>query len=132
MGEVRLTNGGAPCLACHGIAGHGLARAASFGPDLSGTFESYGGDALEGVLADVPFPSMQPIYNTHALTPAERAHIVAFLQHGGSTTTAHLDFRYGAGVALAFVLLGGAFVLVGRRGFAARRRHRTPTLSPRS
>ena len=35
VGSTRLFAGGAPCLGCHGVAGHGLARAASFGPDLS-------------------------------------------------------------------------------------------------
>ena len=116
VGEKRFANGGAPCLACHGVAGHGLARAASYGPDLTATFESYGAEALEGALADVPFPSMQPVYNTHALTPAERADVIAFLQKASGTAPSHLSPRFGVAVALAFGVLGVGFVVIGRRG----------------
>ena len=77
VGSERMENGGAPCLACHGVAGHGLARAASFGPDLTGAHASYGPEDLAAALQDVPFPSMQPVYNTHALTPEERAVVEA-------------------------------------------------------
>jgi mono/diheme cytochrome c family protein len=129
VGEKQFANGGAPCLACHGIAGHGLARAASFGPDLSETFASYGAEALDGVLADVPFPSMQPIYNTHALTPSERADIVAFLGDAGGKVPAKLGVEFAGAIAAAFFALGAAFVLVGR---GRSRRRGAPLTSHRS
>jgi mono/diheme cytochrome c family protein len=131
VGELRLTNGGAPCLACHGITGHGLARAASFGPDLTETFEAYGAETLDGVLADVPFPSMQPIYNTHALTASERADIVAFLGDAGGKVPAQLGMSFAGAIAAAVCALGAAFVVVGR-GRSRRRAPRTPFPSPRS
>ncbi|HET7753684.1 MAG TPA: hypothetical protein VFK85_07220 [Anaeromyxobacteraceae bacterium] len=131
VGELRLSNGGAPCLACHGVTGHGLARAASFGPDLTETFASYGAEALDGVLADVPFPSMQPIYNTHALTPSERADIVAFLGEAGGKVPAQIGMPFVGAVAAAFCALGAAFVLVGR-GRSRRSAPRSSHTSPRS
>jgi mono/diheme cytochrome c family protein len=121
VGSTRFAAGGAPCLACHGIAGHGLARAASFGPDLSGAHASFGADGLASVLEDVVFPTMQPIYRTHAVTPQERADLVAFLgeaQGGAQAPRLGAGFRAGVVVAMGLFL---AFVLaVGRRGGARR------------
>ena len=125
VGEVRFANGGAPCLACHGVAGHGLARAASFGPDLTETFTSYGAEVLDGVLQDVPFPSMQPIYNTHALTASERADIVAFLGQAGGKVPPQIGSSFAAGIAVAVCALGAAFVVVGR---GRQRRRARPSL----
>jgi mono/diheme cytochrome c family protein len=79
VGAARLANGGAPCLACHGLAGHGLAWRASFGPDLTDVGVSYDADTIAGLLADVPFPTMAPLYAAHAITAAEREDLAAFL-----------------------------------------------------
>ncbi|WP_242337840.1 MULTISPECIES: hypothetical protein [unclassified Anaeromyxobacter] len=79
VGTTPLANGGAPCLACHGLAGHGLAFSASFGPDLSAAAETYDAETLAAALEDVPFPSMEPIYRGHALTARERGDLAAFL-----------------------------------------------------
>jgi hypothetical protein len=118
-GSARLTTGGAPCLACHGIAGHGLARAASFGPDLSAAFEAYGAEGLDAALADVPFPSMTPLYERHALTAAERADLVAFLHDAGHGEAPRLGARFALGVAAIAAGLLLAFLYVGRRRAAA-------------
>ena len=131
VGERRFANGGAPCLACHGVAGHGLARAASFGPDLTETFAAYGAETLDGVLAEAPFPSMQPIYNTHALTASERADVVAFLGEAGGKVPPAVGMSFAGAIAVAVCAFGVAFVLVGR-GRAKRRAPRSPLPSPRS
>jgi hypothetical protein len=120
VGSVRMTNGGAPCLACHGVAGHGLARAASFGPDLTGTHASFGGDALDAALTEIPFPSMQPVYNNHALTPGERADVIAFLAEADGRVPSSLGPGFAGAVAAAMALFLGAFVWIGRRGAARR------------
>ena len=39
IGEPPLAAGGAPCGACHAVGGQGMAFAASFGPDLSQSFD---------------------------------------------------------------------------------------------
>jgi mono/diheme cytochrome c family protein len=77
-GETPLTNGGAPCLACHGIAGVGLAGGANFGPDLTALYENYGEDGIAEVLAGLPFPSMEPIYATRPLTADEQLDLGAY------------------------------------------------------
>jgi hypothetical protein len=126
VGERALENHGAPCLACHGVAGHGLARAASFGPDLTSAHASFGDDGLEMALAEVPFPSMQPIYAAHALTASERRDLTAFLAESAQREPARLGPGYALGIAAAaagFLLL---FAAVGRRR-ASRRRSSPPS-----
>jgi mono/diheme cytochrome c family protein len=125
VGSARMQNGGAPCLACHGVAGHGLARAASFGPDLSGAHASFGAEALDAALQEVPFPSMQPVYNGHALTAAERADVVAFLAQADGGAPPRLGARFAAAVAFTMAVLFAGFVWIGRRG-ARRARGETP------
>jgi mono/diheme cytochrome c family protein len=126
LGSARMENGGAPCLACHGVAGHGLARAASFGPDLTGAHATFGAEALAAALEEVPFPSMQPVYNTHALTPSERADVVAFLAQADGGAPPHLGPGFAGAVAFAMALFLGGFVWIGRRGAARRARGETP------
>ncbi len=79
VGARPLQNAGAPCLGCHGLAGHGLAWSASFGPDLSTAAQTYDAETLAAVLEDVPFPSMEPVYRGHAITERERQDLAAFL-----------------------------------------------------
>jgi mono/diheme cytochrome c family protein len=122
VGTARLSGGGAPCLACHGIAGHGLARGASFGPDLSGAHAQYGAEALDGLLEDVVFPSMAPLYRGHAFTPEERADLVAFLAAASGAHAVSIGAQFAAGVAAAGAAFLGFVVVIGRRGRAARRR----------
>lgn len=120
VGSARLSAGGAPCLGCHGIAGHGLARAASFGPDLSGAHAQYGADGLDGLLEEVVFPSMAPIYRNHAVTKDERADLVTFLGEAASAHPAALPGgfagRFAVGVAAAAAAFLALVVAIGRRG----------------
>lgn len=106
LGSARFEKGGAPCLACHGVAGHGLARAASFGPDLSDVHARYGVEALDGTFADMPFPSMQPIYAARPLSAVERANLIAFL----GTTRGEAP-RLGAPFLLGATAIGALFLL---------------------
>jgi len=81
VGMKAFASGGAPCLACHGIAQTGLGRAtgASYGPDLSSTFDDFGEEELINLLVDLPFTSMEAIYATRPLTEQERADLTAFM-----------------------------------------------------
>ena len=80
VGTVSFSAGGAPCLACHGIAGHelGLAAGANYGPDLTAIYEDYGEEGVADVLEDLSFESMDAIYAERPLTDTERADLVAF------------------------------------------------------
>lgn len=120
VGSTRLAAGGAPCLACHGIAGHGLARAASFGPDLSGAHGQYGAEGLDAMLEDIVFPSMEPIYRGHAVTAEERGDLIAFLAGSTGAQPAKLGGGFVAGVAAAMGIFLAGVVLVGRRGRSRR------------
>lgn len=126
VGSARLAAGGAPCLGCHGIAGHGLARAASFGPDLTGAHAQYGAEGLDGMLEDVVFPSMAPIYRDHAVTKEERAALVAFLAEAAAAPPGEergsLTAGFAAGVAVAASAFLALVVAIGRRGHVAPRR----------
>jgi mono/diheme cytochrome c family protein len=120
-GATPFANLGAPCLGCHGVAGHALARAASFGPDLSAVYESYGPEALDGALADMPFPSMAPLYARHVVTPGERADLAAFLREASAgKPPPSLGAGFVAGVAGFAALFLFAFVGVGRLRGSAR------------
>ena len=78
-GARPFRNGGAPCGACHGLGGEGIAFTASLGPELSSGLATMEPAALDGLLEALPFPSMTPVYEGRALTPAERADLVAYL-----------------------------------------------------
>ncbi len=122
VGAERFSAGGAPCLGCHGIAGHGLARAASFGPDLTAAHAQYGAEGLAGLLEDVVFPSMAPIYREHAVTPAERADLVAFLGEAAGARQTGLGVSFAGGVAAAAAGFLALVVALGRRGQGRRAR----------
>jgi mono/diheme cytochrome c family protein len=79
IGSRPFQNGGAPCGACHGLGGEGLAFTASLGPELSAGLSGMDPEALDGLLEALPFPTMMPIYGGRALTPAERADLTAYL-----------------------------------------------------
>ena len=114
-GARRAENGGAPCGACHAIGGLGAAWAASLGPDLSRSFEGMPPEAIDGLLQDLPFPTMAPIYSGHALTAAERVDLAAFLSARSGAPAARGRRILPSAVALAVLALAGL-------GFLGRRR----------
>jgi hypothetical protein len=129
VGSKPLFAGGAPCLACHGVAGHGLAHAASFGPDLSAAHGQFGPDGLDAMLEDIVFPSMEPIYRGHTVTVEERGDLIAFLGEATGRQPARLGAGFAGGVAAAMGIFLAGVVLVGRRGAgrrAAAGKGRTP------
>lgn len=79
IGARAFHNGGSPCGGCHAIGGATAPFAASLGPELSASFAGLDASAVDGLLQDLPFPTMAPIYAKHALAPAERADLGAFL-----------------------------------------------------
>ena len=116
VGNVSFSAGGAPCLACHGIAGHELGRAAgaSYGPDLTAIYEDYGEEGVFDVLEDLSFESMVAIYDSRPLTDTEKADLVAFL--GTITTGVAPDI--GSALALHVVIVTAFFmILIGALGW---------------
>ena len=125
VGSVGFSAGGAPCLACHGIAGHELGHAAgaSYGPDLTELFNDYGEEGVAAVLEDPSaFESMEAIFTDRPLTEVEIADLTAFF----ATVADNEAVDIGAGLAvhavigtIILLIIFGAF---GWRRFIAVRR----------
>ena len=116
VGSVGFSAGGAPCLACHGIAGHelGLAAGANYGPDLTALFEDYGEEGIIGVLEDLSFESMEAIYASRPLTDSEKVDLVAFFEAVSSGEAPSIS----SNLALHVVLVTALFmILIGTLGW---------------
>lgn len=78
-GVVRFQNGGAPCMACHSIAGIGALGGGALGPDLTPAFNKYTETGLATFLATMPLPTMKAVWSARPLTPQEQSNVRAFL-----------------------------------------------------
>ncbi len=115
IGARRLEKGGAPCGACHAVEGEGLAFNASLGPELSTAFGGMDAVALDGLLETLPFPTMAPIYDGRALTPAERADLAAFLVEAAKRGPPGSAWRFEACGVLVAALFFVGLALASRR-----------------
>ena len=115
IGARSFQNGGAPCGACHALGGLGVAFTASLGPELSTTLAAMDPDALGGLLESLPFPTMTPVYDGRALTPSERADLVAFLIPAARKGLPHGAWRFEASGALVAAILFLGVALAWRR-----------------
>ncbi len=80
LGQKPLRNGGAPCQACHTVAGVGFFGGGSLGKDLTDAAKRLGGEAgLSALLTNPAFPVMREAYKGRPLTEAEAAALAAFL-----------------------------------------------------
>jgi mono/diheme cytochrome c family protein len=115
-GTTAFTGGGAPCLACHGVAGAGLGMAsgANYGPDLTSMLENFGAEGVAGVLGDLTmFTSMTPIYAERPLTIQEQADVGAFLAQVADRPVFAAEGRLYGHVATGLLALLGVLVLFG-------------------
>ncbi len=118
MGNVHLENGGPPCMGCHSVGSNGLLGGGALGPDLTNVSSRYSEAALAQALADIPGPTMKPIFSAHPLTPQEQADLLAFLEASAGQPTVNRE-------PLLFALsLGGLAVAAGLFGFLYRKRLR--------
>ncbi len=117
VGTASFAEGGAPCLACHGIAGAGLGRAAgaNYGPDLTALFADYGEDGVVAILEELAFPSMEPIYAGRPLTEQERADLAAFLGQVSGQQAASIGGRLTVDVVIVAVVFFGLVAWLGWR-----------------
>ena len=80
-GVQRLQNGGPPCMGCHSVGGIGALGGGALGPDLSGAYVKYNGDAgLTAFLNSVPTVTMNAVWTRQPLTPQEQANLAAFFK----------------------------------------------------
>ncbi len=112
VGTAGFSEGGAPCLACHGIAGHelGYAAGATYGPDLTAIYEDYGEEGVADVLEDLSFESMVAIYGSRPLTETEKADLVAFFSSvptgAAASISSGLVLHVGLGTVFFMILIG--------------------------
>ncbi len=115
-GQVALQNDATSCIACHSVNGLAALGGGTLGPDLTGVVGRFGGEAgMAGVLAGLPFPTMQGIFDDRPLTPQEQADLLAYLaQSGGAQAVSQAGLNspwfwaIGAGGAL-FLFIAMAF-----------------------
>ncbi|TBH20069.1 c-type cytochrome [Thermus thermamylovorans] len=88
LGQRRFQNGGAPCQACHTVAGLGFLGGGSLGQDLTRVAERLGGEAgLRAVLQNpTAWPVMREAYRDKPLTEAEAAALAAFFVQAAQET----------------------------------------------
>jgi len=106
-GAARFQNGGPPCMACHSIAGIGALGGGALGPDLTTSHQKFGEAGMDSILQSFPFPTMNPVWKDHPVTPDERAQLLAFLKSAGVAQRPS-----GSALQLAALALVGAAVLV--------------------
>jgi len=125
VGSTAFAAGGAPCLACHGIAGHelGYAAGATYGPDLTSLFEDYGEEGVAAVLDDPSaFESMSAIFAERPLSEVEIADLTAFFAAVANSNNADIGIGLAVHVIVATGLLFVVFGAFGWRRFKAVRR----------
>jgi len=117
IGTIPFRAGGAPCGACHAIGGQRAAFAAALGPELSASFAGMTAEDMDGILAALPFPTMEPLYAGRALEPAERADLAAFLsQAAGAPPPGARQFVAWSALVTALFLAAVAWASRRRRG----------------
>lgn len=80
LGSKPLQAGGAPCQACHTVAGLGFLGGGSLGKDLTDAAQRLGGEeGLRALLKTPAFPVMREAYRDRPLTETEAAALAAFL-----------------------------------------------------
>jgi mono/diheme cytochrome c family protein len=80
LGWVHLKNGAPFCIGCHSIDGTGLLGGGTLGPNLTNAYAEYGDVGLEGILSNLPFLTMRPIYANNSFTEQEKADLRAFMK----------------------------------------------------
>jgi len=110
MGEEHLDNDGPPCMGCHNIGSHGLLGGGVLGPDLTNAASIYHDASLAAALANIPWPTMKPIYTKHPLTNDEQANLRAFIMTKESQRETNKEL-WVMGISLAGLI--GAVLFIG-------------------
>ncbi|GAA5335390.1 MULTISPECIES: c-type cytochrome [Thermus] len=107
LGQRPLQNGGAPCQACHTVAGLGFLGGGSLGKDLTDAAKRLGGEAgLTALLTNPAFPVMREAYRGRPLTEAEAAALAAFLVQASEETPRPSSLYLGRFLVAGVFLLG--------------------------
>jgi mono/diheme cytochrome c family protein len=120
LGFVHLKNGAPFCIGCHEIDNTGILGGGTLGPNLTNSYRIYGDAGLDGILSNLPFLTMQPIYANNPFTDQEKADLRAFMKSEVGSTQVNKE-----PVIIAISLAGFIFIMV---AFAYLWRHRLRTV----
>jgi mono/diheme cytochrome c family protein len=114
LGYSPLKNGAPFCIGCHRIDDTGLLGGGTLGPDLSNAYTVYGEAGLDGILSNLPFLTMRPIYANNSFTDQEKADLLAFMKSVAGEPTVDKEPVI-IGISLAgFLVIMLAFAIVWR------------------
>lgn len=122
QGTAPLTNGGAPCTSCHDVTGGAITGGGGLARELTTAFSRLGGQGLQSVIANPPFPVMQRAYRDHPLIDAEAVALVGFLRRVAEQPA--VPPARGFDLRLFLMGVGGSVVLLVLYGLLWRRRLR--------
>ncbi len=80
LGWVHLKSGAPFCIGCHSIGDTGLLGGGTLGPNLTNAYSEFGDVGLEGIISNLPFLTMRPIYANNPITAQEKADLRAFMK----------------------------------------------------
>jgi mono/diheme cytochrome c family protein len=109
LGIAHLQAGGPPCMGCHSIDKAGLLGGGVLGPNLTGASAKYGDAGLAAALANIPFPTMKPIFAKWPLAPEEQADLRAFLEAEAGQPQANTEWLV---LGLSLAGLFGAMIVI--------------------
>ncbi len=103
-GQLAFKNNGPACMACHSATGIRFWGGGTLGPDLTGVYAQMG-EGIVSLLVNVPFPTMKPIFDSHALSEDEARDIAAFLKGRASQRAEKHTTQIVVSSFIAFVIL---------------------------
>ncbi len=80
LGWVHLKSGAPFGIGCHNIDDTGLLGGGTLGPNLTNAYSEFGDAGLEGIISNLPFLTMRPIYANNPITEQEKADLRAFIK----------------------------------------------------
>lgn len=114
LGYVHLKNGAPFCIGCHEINDTGILGGGTLGPNLTNAYTTYGEVGLEGILSNLPFLTMRPIYANNTFTPQEKADLRAFMKSVAGTPEVNKEPLIIAISLAGFLIIMLAFAIVWR------------------
>ena len=122
LGNVHLKNGAPFCIGCHNIDGLGLLGGGTLGPDLTDSYSIYGDAGLEGILSNLPFLTMRPVYANNGFSEQEKADLRAFMKSVSGAPQVNRELEV-IGISLAgFLAIMLVFTIVWRNRLRSVRR----------
>jgi mono/diheme cytochrome c family protein len=119
IGNVKMVNGGPACITCHSIDDVGILGGGAMGPNLTQAAVKYGDVGLASALANITFPTMQPLFEDHTLTVSEQADLVAYIKSQAGQQQINKEFL------ILAISLAGFLVVIALAAFYWRGRLRS-------